>query len=290
MMLTELINEEQFKALFHEEKERRGKLFSNCLLPAKAVQKALSEGKVYLKQLQQGLALFCEEGDHAPYYRLLYFFEENAQMTGLGMDKPVLLEEPDRNDRRAAYLSNLEPRLERAGFRKVAKNYVVEIAVPQPKENKERLRSLQEQMDARGYRTVVDPSGKPLEEAFALWRGFLKPTDLPQEHFEIGKNGAHLVCLLDQNDNVCGVNRWETHDGNCEIRHTVTSPDCLRQGIGMYLSLYVLEHAEQEHARVGIGFFDETNFRSIAMLEKVGFRRSGKIILQYLLSAQNGAN
>lgn len=287
-MLIELENEEQFKTLFREEKERRGKLFSNCLLPAKAVRKALSEGKVYVRKLEQGLALYSDEGKNAPYYRLFYFFGENAEMTGLAMDKPVLLEEPDMNDRRAAYLSALQERLERAGFKKVAKNYVVEIPVPQPAENTEKLRMLQEQMDARGYRTVVDPTGKQLEEAFALWRGFLKPTDLPQEHFEIGKNGAHLVCLLDRNDKVCGVNRWETHDGACEIRHTVTSPDCLRQGIGNYLSLYVLEYAAKENARVGIGFFDETNYRSIAMLEKVGFKRSGKIILQYMLPAENG--
>ena len=286
-MLTKLINEEQFKTLFKEEKERRGKLVSNCLLPTKAVSKALAEGNVYVRKLPQGLALLCEEGKNAPYYKLFYFFGEDSEMTGLRADKPVLLEEPDMKDRRAAYLSVLQERLERAGFKKVAKNYVVEIGIPQPKENTEKFLALQEQMNERGYRTVVDPTGKQLEEAFALWRGFLKPTDLPQEHFEIGKNGAHLVCLLDRNDKVCGVNRWETHDGVCEIRHTVTSPDCLRQGIGNYLSLFVLEYAVKEQARVGIGFFDETNFRSIAMLEKVGFRRSGKIILQYILPAEN---
>ena len=284
-MMTELKNEEQFKSLFGEEKERFGKLVSNCLLPARAVSKALGEGKVFFRRLPQGLALFCADGEAAPYYRLLCFFREDAEMTGLAADKPVLLEEPDRNDRRAAYLAALEVRLDRAGFRRVAKNYVVEIPVPQPEENRQKLRDLQAQMDARGYRTVIDPEGGQLQEAFELWRGFLKPTDLPQEHFEIGKNGAHLVCLLD-GDRVCGVNRWETHDGACEIRHTVTGPVYLRQGIGQYLSLFVLEHAAQENARVGIGFFDETNFRSIAMLEKVGFKRSGKIICQYLLPAE----
>ena len=284
-MMIELKTEEQFKERSRAEKERCGKLVSNCLLPGRTVRDALLRGRVLFRELPQGFVLYGAEGGHPPFYTLYYFLQPGAEMKGLAANLPVLLEEPDANDRRAAYLSELEPKLFRAGFTVIAKNILVEIAPESIAANDERYAAWQKAYEENGYRIAVDPCGKQREEAFALWRAHLKPTDLPPGHFDPDAEGAHIVCILDRAGSVCGVNRWELKDGVCEIRHTVTRPDCLRQGIGSFLILYALQDAEKKGMRSAFTYIDEQNVRSLAMYEKIGFRRTEKTCRQYLLPA-----
>ncbi len=284
--MIELKCAEQFRELSSAQKQRRGKLISNSLLPGKTVREALSKGKLFYKELPQGFALYDSEGTDAPFYTLYYFVEPDAEMTGFAADRQVLLEEPDSDGRRADYLSGLEIRLARAGFSKTAENVLVEIAASAIAENEERYSALSEQYRANGYRIAVDPDGELLAQAFALWRAHLKPTDLPQGHFAAGTDAAHIVCLLDGNGAVCGVNRWEFRGDVCEIRHTVTRPDCLRQGIGSFLILYALKDAAKNGMRSAFTYIDEQNVRSLAMYEKIGFQRTGKTCRQYVLPAE----
>lgn len=282
-MMTELKSGEQFKALYQAQKQLHGKLVSNCLLPGKTVQEALSRGTLYAKELPDGFVLYGREGEEASFYTLYYFLKPEAEMSDLASDLPVLLEEPDANDRRAAYLSELEGRLDRVGFLRIAKNVLVEIAPDAVAQNEERFAALAETYRLNGWKIVVDPHGTQLEEAFALWRAHLKPTDLPQGHFSTDTAETHIVCVLDRDGSVIGVNRWETHDGICEIRHTVTRPDSLRKGIGTFLILYALKQAASDGMRTAFTYIDEKNVRSLAMYEKIGFRRTEKTCRQYLL-------
>ncbi len=285
-MTVELKTEEQYKEIGRTQKERCGKLVSNCLLPGRTVRDALARGRVFFRELPDGFALYGAEGEDAPFLQLYYFLKPGAEMTGLMTDRPVLLEEPDANDRRAAYLSELEPKLARAGFTTIAKNILVEIAPESIAANDDRYASLLESYRKKGYRIAVDPKGRPLEEAHALWRAHLKPTDLPPGHFDADAKDAHLVCILDGSGSVSGVNRWELRDGVCEIRHTVTRPDCLRQGIGSFLILYALKDAAENGMRSAFTYIDEHNVRSLAMYEKIGFQRTEKTCRQYLLPAE----
>jgi len=285
--MIELTGYESFHEAYAAEKRRLGPLNSNCLLPKRTIAEALLRGRVFLRHTESGLAVYAEEGDPAPFADLYYFLADGEALPDLSIDRPVLLEELDSNGRRAAYLDAMLPKLTAAGFSLIAENVLVEIGSAFGEEAAEGLAAAEAGYAERGYRVELDPTGDAREAAFALWRAHLKPTDLPPWHFAVDpEQGMHLVCLLDAHGEVAGVNWWMVKEQVCEIRHTVTRPDCLRQGIGSFLIRYALQNAAKTGIRSAYTFIDVNNLRSLAMYEKIGFVRTGKISRQYLLPAR----
>ena len=267
---------EQFRDLYQKFRQRSEKICSNCLLPQKTIAEALTDSEIYWEEYPQGLVLFTKHQAPERYLKLYYFLRDISAFPDISADCPLILEEPDAGGKREEYIRRFTDSLLAAGFTKVSENVMVERSCD--------VTSLSSEMEKRitllvadGCRIVMDPIDIDLSEVTGLWKKCLKPTDLPACHLTapVSEN-AHIVCVLDRENGVCGVNWWECCGRVCEIRHTVTRPDFRRKQIGSTMILYAAEQARTSLCRTAYTYIDEKNTASMNMYEQIGFRKNGK--------------
>ncbi|MBQ6508187.1 MAG: GNAT family N-acetyltransferase [Flexilinea sp.] len=272
---------EQFRDLYQKIRQRSEKICSNCLLPQKTIAEALNDSEMYWEEYPQGLVLFTRHQAPEQYLKLYFFLRDISVFPDISADCPLILEELDAGGKREDYIRTITGSLQKAGFTKAAENHMFERSLEDPflsSELNKRIASL----SAEGCRIVMDPVDVDLSEITSLWKKYLKPSDIPSDHLSapVSEN-AHIVCVLDRENSVCGANWWECRGKVCEIRHTVTRSDIRRRQIGSTMILFAAEQARTGLCRTAYTYIEEKNTASMNMYERIGFRKNGKICVQF---------
>lgn len=278
--IEELAGYDDFSRILKEYKQKCGKLFSNSLLPGKSVREALDTGAVYLYRMENGFLVLTEEGADEPL-KCSYFLTPGEPFPKAAGNRAILIEEPDSNGRRQAWLSTFIPVLEQAGFRLAADNVQVSCELTYEVIEK-MIRACSARLEEGKYVLRQGAAGFR-EQIRGLWRAHLKPTDIPPSHWDLSEeNGIHIVCAFDGNGVLRGVNWWQEQDHVCEIRHTVTDPSCKRKGIGTGLVLYAMRAACLAGCERAFTYIDRENTNSLGLYGKTGFGLNGRRSLQLL--------
>ena len=275
---------EQYKALKASAKQRCGRLQSNVFLTSGGLARVMDLQGLSYEEYPQGLILYTDEG---PYYRVFYYLDTNQLLPDMGQDKTVVIEEPNDAGRRDEYLAVFLPKLEEAGWVRVARNVQVysDLADRGDEIRGDHARAMSN-LERQGLRIEACPE-RHIAKVVSLWHAWLHDTDVPQEHLRFyGDPTQTVICVLNENDDVCGVNWWRIQGGLCEIRHTVTDPGFYQRGIGYAMQLAAMVDALNQECRGVFTYIDDRNYRSIAMFEKAGIVKNGRTTIQYSLEGR----
>lgn len=275
---------QQYKDLVKEIKGKFGRLDTNCMSGSRGMETPISKGTVSCETVPGGILFYVDEG---MYLRLYYHLGKGAMFPRLTAPKPVLLEEPDNCDRRKEYLDGLFARAGGQGFEKVALNLMVSRNPAAEKDAvKEQYLSACRRIEENGF-CVTDCMPGMEDDVLDLWKNHLKTTDIPEEHLNFsGDETQRVVCAVDREGHVKGVNWWQIRGRNCEIRHTVTAPDSYKKGIGYALVMAALADAADMGCSNAFTYISDVNYRSLGMYSKAGMAVNGKVSYQYMLKEQ----
>ena len=280
---------DQYKSLKSAVKQRCGSLASNFFLTSGGLSRILELQGLSYVEYPQGLVMFADEGT---YYRAFYYLDPNRPLPDISQDKMVVIEELDNNGKRDEYLSDFFAKLEAGGWQRVARNVQVYSSLDnRGDEIRDKFRRAQDNLIEQGFHIEECPE-RHVDRVISLWKEWLRKTDLPSEHMGfIGDPSQTVICVLNDNDEVCGTNWWRLQGGVCEIRHTVTNPRFYKRGIGYAMQLVAMADAVDIGCRGVFTYIDDRNYRSLAMFEKAGIVENGRITVQYSLErSDNGKN
>ena len=276
---------EQYKSLKAAAKQRCGNLASNFFLTSGGLSRIMELQGLSYVEYPQGLVLFTDEGS---YYRVFYFLDPDQPLPDLRQDKKVVIEELDNNGKRDEYLNGFFAKLEAAGWERIARNVQVYSSFDdRDDEIRVEYNRAQDNLKEQGFH-IEKCSERHVDRVVSLWREWLHETDLPREHIEFfGDPSQVVICVLDENDEVCGTNWWKLQGGVCEIRHTVTDPRFYKRGIGYAMQLAAMVDALDNGSRGVFTYIDDRNYRSLAMFRKAGVLENGRTTVQYSLERSN---
>ena len=278
---TLLESVDSFDGLRAALKGRCGRLDTNCKMGGSALADAISRREARYTEHDRGLLVYIDEGR---YERVYYFVACGADFPEAASDKLLVIEELDVNGRRADYLQALGDKLAARGWRRQACNLQVErrLGEGDAPEIEQALARAEERLAAGGLELAMCDESM-VAQVHGLWHAHLKPTDVPRAHFGFMEDpGQRVICAVDGAGRVCGVNWWEFGNGACEIRHTVTAPDCYRRGIGYAVLMAAMHDAVAHGARKAMTYIDEDNCRSIALYGKSGIVANGRTSTQFV--------
>ena len=273
--------------VFEETRKRAkanlGKLDTNCYMGAAALAEPVSSKRASIQEFEQGFLVFIDEG---AYDRLFYFLQhgQDAPFPALCVDKPVVLEELDSNDRRQAEIADLGERLAAQGWKLYARNLQVAAKLQEEAEKiREASAAALAKVAANGI-GLCPPDERLATDIVRLWKDHLRTTDVPGQHFSfLDDPEQHVVCAVDANGVLCGVNWWEYRNRTCEIRHTVTHPDYLHRGIAFAMLTHSLTTACEHGCEQAITYIDDENVKSLGLYAKAGITPNGRTSTQFIL-------
>jgi len=283
--MKQITSFEEYRRIHGAVKAGHEKLETNCSMTSSGLRAIIEDGVVLYEEVEQGLILYVDERS---YYRVIYFLDPGMPLPDMRKEKSVSIEELDSNGRRRAYLDGFFGRLESAGWKRTAHNLCVEgnlgeMAAWVEDEFPRRA----DLLSARGL-TLAPCTSRHVDAAIALWHDYLHMTDIPSEHLAfMGDEEQHVTCVLNADDQVCGVNWWSINGARCEIRHTVTDPGYYNQGLAYTMVLEALHEAVKAGCRIAYTYIDEVNYRSLALFEKLGIVPNGRTTTQYLLEGDS---
>ena len=270
----------QYKELIRETKRRFGKVDQNSILMSGAVEKYIKNGHLFFREYEHGTVFWIEEGR---YYKLYYYWMPGAALDDFRCEKPVVIEELDNHGTRSDYISRFTPTLEAAGFRLYKTNQQVELNPSDPSLGlEERFSAEEARMAMEGLHFHYD-DGSHMPQASALWKAHLDLADVPLDHTVLGPDDT-LLCVLDGSGSVAATHWWRHTGKSSEGRHTVTHPDYYRRGLASAMLCAWCLDAKQRGIRKASTWISTTNFRSLALYQKVGFTPNGRVSRQYILS------
>ena len=261
--------------------ERVGKLRTNLTLGPGRISCAIERGMVRYEARPESLLVFKDEGAFELVY---YYLAECEAFPRMTWEKPVVIEEIDQGGVNTAWREAFARALRDRGWRLAAANLQVAMDLS---DGEGEIDALLERSSAalreRGL-SFEECGTERADEVVALWREHLKATDVPADHFGFaGDASQNVVCVVDGEGSLCGVNWWRCAGRTCEVRHTVTVPDRQRQGIGLAMLAYTLDAARRAGCTRAYTYIDEENTRSLALYGKCGFSENGRSARQYVL-------
>lgn len=271
----------EYRAAIQSVKNRFGTCESNCFCMSDSIRSFIVEDRFYMQEYKHGTAFFIDEG---AYYCLYYFRKSGAKLDDFRQEKPVVIEESNRNGARDTYLASFEPLLMEAGFRLFKTNLQLEMALRGKKPVlMEKLSVGLRRLDELGLSLAFSDGKDSMRQAIALWESALDPTDIPWDHRMLGEQDS-LLCVLDSENRVVATNWWRITGKSAEGRHIVTHPDYYHKGIAsLMLAKECLCAMENGVERV-LGWSHDNNLKSLELQQKAGFSFNGKTCKQYILN------
>ncbi len=253
-------------------KEQCGKIYTNCLILGNTLQSAFDYTEVYCEEFDGGLLVYIDEDD---YYKTFYFLRSLEMLKRIDADKRVLIEELDNCKRKEEYIRNLHNLLKLQGFK--LGSHVSRIYYELSDNDKD-----VPELETNSLKLTEEVTKSQFDEIKELWKSSLKAFDIPKEHYNVlSDDSQHLVALIDDNGGVCAVSWWQGQGGSMEVRHTVVRSDHRGEGLGVYITKYLLNKAYNMGFKNVIGYVEEKNEVSIQMHKKVGWKISDKEVWQF---------
>ncbi|MBR3297430.1 MAG: GNAT family N-acetyltransferase [Firmicutes bacterium] len=180
--------------------------------------------------------------------------------------------------------------LEAQGYRLAAKNKMLRHRVPKAGSDIEKD-FVSRHMRWVGFQTLINENlhleycdtPELAEKVCALWKSELKPTDIPEEHFDfLNDPDTVVLCATDDSGNVAGA-AWLRFSGkNAEKRHIVTAPEWRRKSVAYALENAVLAECIL-HGSISLNtWVAEDNLPSLGLHEKMGYQDTGAVSWQYV--------
>lgn len=104
---------EHYFALITENKKRLGMLKTNCTLTRQAIQRLLSLGRFFFREVETGIFFFSDE---EAYYQAYYYLQDGVPFVFVRENKPVLLQDIHREELSSSFLVFLRQELVKNGF------------------------------------------------------------------------------------------------------------------------------------------------------------------------------
>lgn len=267
---------EDYKTLLKENRQRIGKVQSNCMLMAGDMARYIEEGRLFYDTLEEGLIIRIDEGIRENLY---YFLRPDAPFPVLERGKSLLIEELDNRGTRKAELEGLEARIFAAGFERSRVNVQVERMMSDALVSRE---AIEAQLYERGFMLETCTEGRVPAAVEALWRAHLNALDIPQDHLVLREGDVITNVMRKQGELAATI--WWRHSGrSSECRHVVTAPNYLRRALASALVRLWMSDACSHGANRMTTWINESNMRSLALFEKHGFAQNGRVSRQYLL-------
>ena len=180
--------------------------------------------------------------------------------------------------------------LEAQGYTLAAKNKMLRRRVPKAGSDLEKD-FVSRHMRWVGFQTLINVvlhleyCDTPVlaEKVCALWKSQLKPSDIPESHFDFLEDPDTVVlCATDDEGNVAGA-AWLHFSGkNAEKRHIVTDPAWRRKKVAYALENAILAECILKGSVSLNTWVDEENAPSLALHEKMGYEDTGAVSWQFV--------
>jgi len=264
----------QLKTLTAENKARFEKVSRNSLTMLSEMGGRIAAKDVSFEWLDNGLLIFLNEGR---YYNLHYYMKEGCLIPEMDCGMPVLVEEPEISTEKMAQKETV---LLSSGFSLYRRNLHV---LKDLNESDSGFAVSEEALEFRyADMSYADSLMQDyLTRSSVLWFDYLNDTDIPKDHLSVHE-GDHMICALDQSDEIVAVHWWHNSGANSDGRHTVTRPVCYRKGSASALIAQWCTSASHENARRAFTWISDKNDKSLNLYSKMGFRQSGKAVRQYI--------
>ncbi len=276
--MKKILSLQEYQSLLNSNKQAHGAVDTNCFLMSSSFAPYVDAGRLYYEQYDQGVVVYIDEGD---YYNLYYYLEKDAAFPKIHQEKPILIEEIDSRGTREAYLQELEPRLQTAGFSlyRVNEQFEKKLSAEDPEPAyRKMLDALQVQ-----HLSITRCTDKAMAaEVIRLWESELELSDVPAAHRQFLEKGDTVYCIVNEKGQVVSTYWWARAGRRAyEARHIVTHPEYLRKGLGKTLMLACFMDVKAQGVDTIITWISDQNTRSIALHEKMGFRKNGRHSRQY---------
>lgn len=264
-----------------EWKQGPGRSLTNCVFLKQTLAEYAAQDRLFCRRGEDSL-LFL--GDEGAYFQVFYYLREDGAFPVFPHDKPLVVNELDRNGEQLPHIRRIEEKLRTVGFELESRNLYMGIDLRRHEDALRRLYAENEDgLRRQGFRFAVPEGEEQREQVRRLWREHLKPTDIPFAHYAAPNGGGELCCVTDASGTVCAVIWWDSRKKTSEWRHIVTHPAYLRRGLALALLSRWAVAALDAGCTEGYSWCEERNLASIRLQEKLGSRFNGKRSLQYLL-------
>ena len=270
---------QEYKSLIKHTKERVGKIDTNCVLMSNVMEQYIKEERLFFRSFPMGIALYVDEGT---YYELYFFWSREAPFAEFHASKPVAIVIITTLEKNDEHLIQLETKIQSGGFKFFKTSLQLDVNLDQLDYSLEKeLKQRQETLSSQGF-SLKYCDTYLFSQVKALWTEHLDLTDVPFDHYKNNKNDC-ILCAVDQNDYVAAAQWWRSEKNNLEGRHTVTHPNYYRRGLGTTLLLAQFQFSKQNGILKNKTWVKDTNYQSLAMHKKVGFKPNGRISKQFII-------
>ena len=261
-------------------KESNPEIICNFPINRGVFSKSINEGTFFGCFYENGLYFFIDEDN---YYVLYYIIQKDSLLERIMVDKDVLINEAiiikkERDDFEIKY----DELLLNSNFEIESVNLQFEINVDEKKEEIKKVISGSDSYFKKKDYWFEIKDMKENHDVIALWNDNLKKTDIPKEHYNSGK----VLCVFDRNNQLIAVGWFNLLDKISEWRHVIVSNEHRDFSLALIMYYLWMEQALQHGITKGIGWVEKENKPSLAMNDVVGFKRNGRVSIQYVLKKE----
>lgn len=268
---------EEYKAIIKDNKTKHKHIDTNSFLMKKDIEEMIEAGSFYVEAYSSGIAFFSDEGT---YYKCYYHVESEMEFPLMLPDKPVVIDELDKEGRRSAHISRSEVKFHQKGFSYYRTNRQYEKALCS-------RTSAEKELSGAFHMVFVTASKDErqmdcMQQSVMLWDQNLELADIEKSHRTL-KEGSGIVCITSPDKRVVSTEWFHNEGGRSEGRHTVTDPEFRGCGFAKALLYEWCSRAYEAGMKKAVTWIAEDNARSVRLHKSVGFMETGTVCRQYIL-------
>ena len=238
-------------------------------------QEYCDSNRLFYEQKEDALFVYADEIN---YYELFYMAKDDARLSDAGKEKDVLINEAKllKNEGPVSYNKNYL----KNGFKVRSVNYqfINDLTANSTLIESEHQNVIALLNDPDHQIACEEQSDR--KDVKDLWLRGLKNTDIPASHFVKGS----ILTLSDTHGSLIGAGWYDAiNERDIEWRHIVVDENARGKGFGRLITLHFLFLALKQNRKRAISWIEENNTRSMNMHEKLGFRKTNRISIQYII-------
>lgn len=274
---------EQYKGLIKATKTRVGNVASNNAQLPVHMEPYITQGRLSFEEQDGGLVMWLDEGAYQTVY--LWWGSNGAPLTDTAQETPLVAELMERAGVQSASERRIAETLERAGFVHERTNLQFILALEELGDLEGHATAARAALEQRSSLRVERCETEDLaNRVVALWDKRLDVADLPLDHRDFLHHDDLVLCAVDRDGTVAGA-YWLGDAGrqSCSGRHIVTDERYVRQGIASTLMLEAYAMVAKHGILTVTTWISDANTGSIALHGRLGFRKNGRVCVQYVL-------
>lgn len=275
----------QYKRLLSEVRQKNGKyLVSNSYMFIDGVQRYIDMGRFYYEQLAGGVVFYSDEETH---YRC-YFHLSPAGTVKLERKDKLLLAQLIYKKSKRAKEQILTEKIEEAGFRLQDQMDYIEREHSINGQKLKRLAEYSRKLLTEAHLVIRPPFpneiGKLIEYTKHIEQipYYQLPYCSPEE-YELAAKENRLVCVVDQNGNLCAACFSEITNGSSHGWIAISPEYQKAYGIIALLNSPGREHTKKNGVSKTHGWIERNNTESIKYHKKLGFVWRDRVMEEWLL-------